>query len=789
MATGRNFRGSVKYRFAMLCALLCALLMVQSKAHGATTYLSITHLGEGSTNPAVGVHGNSGGKIVQIAATPAEGWYFDHWEGGLSGSTNPANLTMDSNKRVTAVFMPVARNAANALARYVGKLDQNYSWYQHDSDAHFGWTSYTLRMTSQQWRNPGEVDRTIWEHDVGIIEPWFKNNKVLLLVSGGKNGDNPREARQAIAAASVLTGITYAQVDQIPNQPLIFADDAGRSRSEDAILAYGLDKALVTGDEEWIVHMAMTKAAIRGMDAVQERLGTATDFLVAGGSKRGWTTYLAAATDPRVKAMAPISIDIPNLRENVRHHWEIYGFYTPAVNDYVEFDLFCRMSDPTETYADDVVTIVDPLTYFAKYTMPKLILVSAGDQFFPPDSSRFYYSQLPEPKNLRYTVNTDHSQEAVWEQLVLFALSWADKAINNAALPQFSWTFEPDGSLRVTTRTKPNAVRMWQAYNANARDFRLESIGAAWTSSPLTDQGNGVYVGYVPEPAAGWSAFLVELDFSEAITLTTEVAVTPATLPYAGTACGGPGKPSARLAAGDLNGDGFQDLIMVNAAGDIFYSLNAGADWTRIDGKLSQVAAGDLNGDGRDDIVGVTANGQIFYCTDLTNWIWMPGTLKQITAGDLNGDGRADLVGVTAGGLIFYSLDLVNWQWLPGWLKSVTAGDLNGDGRDDIAGLTADGQIFYSLDLTNWQLLHGRLTQMSAGRIGGNTGDGLVGVTANGHIYYLTDLFGWWQWVPGRLSQALTWNFWWADWIVGLTHDNEIYASYDHWTWFHLNTP
>ena len=71
----------------------------------------------------------------------------------------------------------------------------------------------------------------------------------------------------------------------------------------------------------------------------------------------------------------------------------------------------------------------------------------------------------------------------------------------------------------------------------NARDFRLETIGAAWTSSPLTDQGGGVYIGFVPEPAQGWSAFLVELTFDDGIILTTEVAVTPDVLPFEGQAC------------------------------------------------------------------------------------------------------------------------------------------------------------------------------------------------------------------------------------------------------------
>jgi hypothetical protein len=53
----------------------------------------------------------------------------------------------------------------------------------------------------------------------------------------------------------------------------------------------------------------------------------------------------------------------------------------------------------------------------------------------------------------------------------------------------------------------------------------------------LPDQGGGVYVGFVPEPAQGWSAFLVDLDFGDGIILSTEVAITPDTLPFEGQAC------------------------------------------------------------------------------------------------------------------------------------------------------------------------------------------------------------------------------------------------------------
>lgn len=41
---------------------------------------------------------------VELTAVPDEGWYFDRWEGDLSGSDNPESIFVDSEKRVTAIF-------------------------------------------------------------------------------------------------------------------------------------------------------------------------------------------------------------------------------------------------------------------------------------------------------------------------------------------------------------------------------------------------------------------------------------------------------------------------------------------------------------------------------------------------------------------------------------------------------------------------------------------------------------------------------------------------------------
>jgi uncharacterized repeat protein (TIGR02543 family) len=44
------------------------------------------------------------GESVTLTATPADGWAFVGWSGGLTGSANPATVTMSSDKNITALF-------------------------------------------------------------------------------------------------------------------------------------------------------------------------------------------------------------------------------------------------------------------------------------------------------------------------------------------------------------------------------------------------------------------------------------------------------------------------------------------------------------------------------------------------------------------------------------------------------------------------------------------------------------------------------------------------------------
>lgn len=79
-------------------------------------------------------------------------------------------------------------------------------------------------------------------------------------------------------------------------------------------------------------------------------------------------------------------------------------------------------------------------------------------------------------------------------------------------------------------------MRLWQAANLTARDFRLETIGPAFRSSVLNDEGDGVYTGKVATPAQGWVAFFLEMTYpnelGNSFKFTTGVRVVPDVLPF-----------------------------------------------------------------------------------------------------------------------------------------------------------------------------------------------------------------------------------------------------------------
>jgi uncharacterized repeat protein (TIGR02543 family) len=111
--------------------------------------LTVNINGKGSVNPASGSTHNAGAAI-SLAASPDSGWRFAGWSGDLSGTSSPANLTMNSNKTVTANFTQVSGSTYNLVVALNGAGSSNpresLEPYKHPSGA-------TVSLTATP--NPG----------------------------------------------------------------------------------------------------------------------------------------------------------------------------------------------------------------------------------------------------------------------------------------------------------------------------------------------------------------------------------------------------------------------------------------------------------------------------------------------------------------------------------------------------------------------------------------------------------------------------------------------------------
>jgi PhoPQ-activated pathogenicity-related protein len=198
------------------------------------------------------------------------------------------------------------------------------------------------------------------------------------------------------------------------------------------------------------------------MDCIQELLAgeqggrvAIEKFVVSGGSKRGWTTWCTAAVDKRVAAAIPIVIDVVNVPAASRHHVSVYGFYAEAIGDYFRHNLTGR-ADEARTKL--LYAIEDPYSYRERLTMPKYVVNASGDQYFPPDSSQFYFDDLVGEKYLRYVPNADHSLRDT--DALDSIIAFYQTVLAASSRPKYSWTFENDGSIRVRSETTPAAVTL-----------------------------------------------------------------------------------------------------------------------------------------------------------------------------------------------------------------------------------------------------------------------------------------------------------------------------------------
>lgn len=405
-------------------------------------------------------------------------------------------------RRLSALLtcLLVAGSLAGAradLKSYLAAPDPSYKWQKTLERKSATGVTYELRLTSQTWQG------IVWTHKLLVVVPAKLQHPGIaaLHVTGGNGGMG--EAMLALTLAA-RTGAIVAVLYGVPNQPLF------GGKQEDDLIAYTFERYLATGDETWPLLFPMTKSVLRAMDALQEfskkeGMTPLDRFIVNGASKRGWTTWLTAASgDKRVVAIIPIVYDNLNIPKQMPHQLEVWGAYSAQIDDYTRRGLQARMSTPA---GRKLTAMIDPYTYRKAFTMPKLIVNGTNDPYWAQDALNLYWDDLPGPKWLLYSPNSGHGLENIAP--VINAASGFVQAIASGTLPPaVHWKREDtDAGARITVTCTPPATSatLWTA-RAATRDFRKSH----WEPTPLTPTADG-FVANVPRPESGALAAMVEV--------------------------------------------------------------------------------------------------------------------------------------------------------------------------------------------------------------------------------------------------------------------------------------
>ena len=422
------------------------------------------------------------------------------------------------------------RAETGALADYVARSDSSFSWVKRSEGTYKDVGYVELILTSQTWMG------RVWKHQLFIVIPKKIDpdaRQALLVIDGSKWRDEyerPPESTRSPKRANVYRKIAnqlqapVAVVRQVPYQPMF------GGKTEDAIIAYTFDQFLETGDQDWPLLLPMVKAVVRAMDTIQlyletERSIPVATFTVSGASKRGWATWLTAAVDSRVTALAPMVIDMLNMGRQLDHQKTAWGGYSDKIHDYTDRDLPSRLNSDAGRVLRN---IVDPYHYLSSLSQPKLIIVSTNDRYWPLDALNLYWSDLVGPKYILYLPNNLHKIKD-YRRIIAGLSALHQHAAHDRPLPAVEWQFEETSerlSLSITSDRRPDQVYVWTA-RAPTRDFRESK----WRSRRIARSRDGLYHYRLGLPRKGYAAIIGEAKFgrgSKRFSLSTNVRIVDA---------------------------------------------------------------------------------------------------------------------------------------------------------------------------------------------------------------------------------------------------------------------
>lgn len=405
---------------------------------------------------------------------------------------------------------------SSALQDYLNNGDKSYGWEVKDTYKVGETDVYSLMLVSQKWQG------ILWKHELLVYVPQkIETDGALLFIDGGSLGDNglPNWEAKDDKISAFMSGVSndnhavVAVIRQVPNQPLY------GGKIEDALISYTLTQFGTTQDYSWPLLFPMVKSARRAMDAVQEFAAEKCKkpinrFVVSGASKRGWTTWLTAGSqDKRVIAIAPMVIDMLNMPVTLAYQARIYQGFSAAIGDYVKAGIAeAAKSDLGKA----IVQMIDPYSYRANLTQPKMIILATNDQYWTVDAIKHYYDSIPGYNLIHYAVNSTHNMGDKVE--VMKALdSFVGMSLYGQSYPKCKWALnEQKGKINLSVQSTPQELvgaKLWVS-TSTTRDFRK----AVWSASNITvNAKNKAEVrSVIKYPKKDFEAFYIDLIYRNA---------------------------------------------------------------------------------------------------------------------------------------------------------------------------------------------------------------------------------------------------------------------------------
>jgi PhoPQ-activated pathogenicity-related protein len=430
-----------------------------------------------------------------------------------------------------------------------------------------GWKGFAWNLTSQCWQPADVVNRGVWWHVLTVVIPdkfvrhVAPDPTALLYIAGHNNDGDPIPSANSsdvslISRLAVEANVPAALLFQVPNQPLNFSWDPWHRahRTEDAAIAITWWRFLQNQtDPSIVLEFPMTKAAVKALDALQEILPMyigvpVSKFVIAGESKRGWTTWLTGAVESvfrkRARAIVPIVLSAIHVREFLHRQFEFFGAWSFELGNHYKDNITQSIDDPP---FELMMENIDPWYYRERLVMPKLCISAVGDEYQMPDDQKHWAHDLPGETNLLMVKNADHGLSTGLPIVLQSFGSFLSSVAAGGRRPNYTWKInETSGELHITTDKPPSKVTI--AYGDSApgpeaqrRDFRWASLATGyrplyWSTTPITFNTTNSLIVKLPAPHVSWAGMIVEMQWPNShgpdFYLTSPGLVVPGTRPF-----------------------------------------------------------------------------------------------------------------------------------------------------------------------------------------------------------------------------------------------------------------